>query len=77
MRVAFSATLHLVFGDKKVWVLIAIAASAWIPVSSFTTLQFPSARGDDQFHVRPQNLQEAKQTSFVLMQLDEFLFSSI
>ncbi|KAM0031054.1 putative ankyrin repeat-containing domain, PGG domain, ankyrin repeat-containing domain superfamily [Helianthus debilis subsp. tardiflorus] len=41
MMIAFSATLYLVFGDKKPWMLLPICGLAFIPISSFVTLQFP------------------------------------
>ncbi|KAI3447205.1 hypothetical protein Pfo_003870 [Paulownia fortunei] len=41
MMVAFSATLYLVFGQKKAWVLIPVAALACLPITSFVLLQFP------------------------------------
>ncbi|XP_023733803.1 uncharacterized protein LOC111881632 [Lactuca sativa] len=41
MMVAFSATLFLVFCDRKPWMLAPICALALIPISSFVTLQFP------------------------------------
>ncbi|KAI3447204.1 hypothetical protein Pfo_003869 [Paulownia fortunei] len=41
MMVAFSATLYLVFGEKKAWVLIPVAALACLPITSFVLLQFP------------------------------------
>ncbi|XP_076923391.1 uncharacterized protein LOC143585502 [Bidens hawaiensis] len=41
MMVAFSATLFLVFCDRKVWMLAPISGLALIPIASFVTLQFP------------------------------------
>ncbi|CAI9780371.1 unnamed protein product [Fraxinus pennsylvanica] len=41
MMIAFSATLYLVFGKKKAWTLIPVAALACLPVTLFVTLQFP------------------------------------
>ncbi|PIN24768.1 hypothetical protein CDL12_02492 [Handroanthus impetiginosus] len=41
MMIAFSATLYLVFGHKKAWTLIPVAALACLPVTLFVTLQFP------------------------------------
>ncbi|KAL0410403.1 UNVERIFIED_CONTAM: hypothetical protein Slati_3630000 [Sesamum latifolium] len=41
MMIAFSATLYLVFGQKKAWTLIPVAALACLPVTLFVTLQFP------------------------------------
>ncbi|KAG8367153.1 hypothetical protein BUALT_Bualt16G0043000 [Buddleja alternifolia] len=41
MMVAFSATLYLVLGQKKEWILIPVAALACLPVTSFVLLQFP------------------------------------
>lgn len=41
MMLAFSATLYLVFGQKKAWILIPVAALACLPVTSFVHLQFP------------------------------------
>ncbi|PIN25472.1 hypothetical protein CDL12_01787 [Handroanthus impetiginosus] len=41
MMVAFSATLYLVFGRKRAWTLIPVAALACLPVTLFVTLQFP------------------------------------
>ncbi|KAH6782672.1 hypothetical protein C2S51_007965 [Perilla frutescens var. frutescens] len=41
MMVAFSSTLYLVFGQKKAWVLIPVAAFACLPISLFVLLQFP------------------------------------
>ncbi|KAI7746293.1 hypothetical protein M8C21_026584 [Ambrosia artemisiifolia] len=41
MMIAFSATLFLVFCDKKAWMLLPISGLAFIPIASFITLQFP------------------------------------
>ncbi|XP_059634704.1 uncharacterized protein LOC132277027 isoform X2 [Cornus florida] len=41
MMIAFSATIYLVFGDKKSWTLIPVAAFACLPVTLFVSLQFP------------------------------------
>ncbi|GER36061.1 ankyrin repeat-containing protein [Striga asiatica] len=41
MMVAFSATLYIVFGRGKAWILIPVAALACLPVTSFVLLQFP------------------------------------
>lgn len=41
MMVAFSATLYLVFCNRKAWMLIPIGALACLPISLFVTLQFP------------------------------------
>ncbi|KAJ0908777.1 putative PGG domain, ankyrin repeat-containing domain superfamily [Helianthus annuus] len=41
MMIAFSATLFLIFCDKKLWMLIPISGLAFIPIASFVTLQFP------------------------------------
>lgn len=41
MMIAFSATLYLVFGRKKAWTLVIIAALACLPVILFAQLQFP------------------------------------
>uniref|UniRef100_A0A5B6ZIJ6 Putative alpha-latrocrustotoxin-Lt1a-like isoform X1 n=1 Tax=Davidia involucrata TaxID=16924 RepID=A0A5B6ZIJ6_DAVIN len=41
MMIAFSATLYLVFSHKKAWILILVAVLAFLPVSSFVSLQFP------------------------------------
>ncbi|CAA0810962.1 Ankyrin repeat family protein [Striga hermonthica] len=41
MMVAFSATLYIVFGREKAWILIPVAALACLPVTSFVLLQFP------------------------------------
>ncbi|KAF7137949.1 hypothetical protein RHSIM_Rhsim07G0099600 [Rhododendron simsii] len=41
LMIAFSATLYLVFGQKKAWVLIPVGAMACLPVTLFVSLQFP------------------------------------
>ncbi|GKC18640.1 ankyrin repeat family protein [Tanacetum coccineum] len=41
MMIAFSATLYIMFGQGKAWILIPIAALACLPIASFVTLQFP------------------------------------
>ncbi|PWA83261.1 ankyrin repeat family protein [Artemisia annua] len=41
MMVAFSATLYIMFGQGKAWILIPIAALTCLPIASFVTLQFP------------------------------------
>ncbi|XP_059633229.1 uncharacterized protein LOC132276004 [Cornus florida] len=41
MMITFSATLYLVFGHKKAWILIPTAALACLPVTLFVSLQFP------------------------------------
>ncbi|KAM0008604.1 putative PGG domain-containing protein [Helianthus debilis subsp. tardiflorus] len=41
MMITFSATLFLVFDDKKPWMLLPICGLAFIPISSFVTLQLP------------------------------------
>ncbi|XP_059634711.1 uncharacterized protein LOC132277028 isoform X2 [Cornus florida] len=41
MMVTFSASIYLVFGDKKAWILIPLAALACLPVTLFVFLQFP------------------------------------
>ncbi|KAI3697562.1 hypothetical protein L6452_30655 [Arctium lappa] len=41
MIIAFSATLYLLFGEGKPWILIPIAALTCLPIASFVTLQFP------------------------------------
>ncbi|CAM8914850.1 unnamed protein product [Rhodiola kirilowii] len=40
MMVAFSATLYLVFGPHKLWILTSVVASAFLPVAIFASLQF-------------------------------------
>ncbi|PWA76240.1 ankyrin repeat family protein [Artemisia annua] len=40
MIVAFSATLYIMFGQGKEWILIPIVALACLPIASFTALQF-------------------------------------
>nr|GFA27742.1 ankyrin repeat family protein [Tanacetum cinerariifolium] len=41
MMIAFSATLYIMFGQEKQWILIPICALACLPIASFVTLQFP------------------------------------
>lgn len=41
MMIAFSATIYLVFGDRKAWTIVPIAAFACLPVALFVALQFP------------------------------------
>ncbi|KAJ9558197.1 hypothetical protein OSB04_012811 [Centaurea solstitialis] len=41
MIIAFSATLYLLFGEGKPWILIPIAALTCLPIASFVRLQFP------------------------------------
>nr|GEZ27577.1 ankyrin repeat family protein [Tanacetum cinerariifolium] len=40
MMIAFSATLYIMFGQEKQWILIPIGALAGLPIASFVTLQF-------------------------------------
>ncbi|KAM7473579.1 hypothetical protein LguiB_020822 [Lonicera macranthoides] len=41
MMTAFSASLYLLFGLKRAWILIPLAALACLPITSFVSLQFP------------------------------------
>ncbi|KAG8367165.1 hypothetical protein BUALT_Bualt16G0044200 [Buddleja alternifolia] len=41
MMVAFSATVYLVFGQRRAWVLIPVSALACFPITSYVLLQFP------------------------------------
>jgi hypothetical protein len=41
MMVAFSASLFLVFGQQRKWVLAPTCGLAFIPIAFFVTLQFP------------------------------------
>lgn len=41
LMIAFSATIYLVFGQKKGWILIPVGIAALIPVILFESLQFP------------------------------------
>ncbi|WMV30587.1 hypothetical protein MTR67_023972 [Solanum verrucosum] len=41
MIISFSATVYLMFGQKKVWVLLPVATMACLPITSFVLLQFP------------------------------------
>ncbi|GER36063.1 ankyrin repeat-containing protein [Striga asiatica] len=55
MMVTFSATLYLVFGREKGWILIPVGALACMPVTSFVMMQFPlnlSMRNLVQFPVK-------------------------
>ncbi|CAL5365333.1 unnamed protein product [Camellia sinensis] len=41
MMIAFGATLYLMFGDNKVWILAPVVGFSCIPVTLFAVLQFP------------------------------------
>lgn len=41
MMIAFGASLYLLFGQGKDWILIPIAALSGLPITCFVTLQFP------------------------------------
>lgn len=41
MMVSFSATVYLVFGQKKAWVLVPVATMACLPIYFIRFLQFP------------------------------------
>nr|GEY88937.1 ankyrin repeat family protein [Tanacetum cinerariifolium] len=41
MMIAFGATLYIMFGQGKQWILIPIGALACLPIASFVTLQIP------------------------------------
>ncbi|PWA69781.1 ankyrin repeat-containing domain, PGG domain, Gag-polypeptide of LTR copia-type [Artemisia annua] len=41
MMIAFAASLYLLFGQGKEWILIPIAALSCLPITCFVTLQFP------------------------------------
>lgn len=41
MMMTFSATLYLMFGHAKTWILIPVAGFSLLPVSLFVALQFP------------------------------------
>ncbi|KAM7473577.1 hypothetical protein LguiB_020820 [Lonicera macranthoides] len=41
MMTAFSASLYLLFGLKRAWILLPLAALAFFPITSFVSLQFP------------------------------------
>ncbi|MFS7990773.1 putative PGG domain-containing protein [Helianthus anomalus] len=41
MMIAFGASLYLLFGQGKDWILIPIAVLSCLPVTCFVTLQFP------------------------------------
>ncbi|CAM8921104.1 unnamed protein product [Rhodiola kirilowii] len=59
MMAAFSATLYLVFGAHKLWILTSVVASSFLPVAIFASLQFPllyqmisSTYGPGRFKIR-------------------------
>ncbi|XP_059634749.1 uncharacterized protein LOC132277054 isoform X2 [Cornus florida] len=41
LMITFGVTIFLVFGHKKAWVLIPVAAMACLPITLFISLQFP------------------------------------
>lgn len=41
MTISFSATVYIVFGQKKAFVLASVATLACLPIVSFVLLQFP------------------------------------
>ncbi|KAF7142613.1 hypothetical protein RHSIM_Rhsim05G0009000 [Rhododendron simsii] len=41
MIVAFSVSLYLALGHGKAWILVPVAALAYLPIRSFVSLQFP------------------------------------
>ncbi|PWA71046.1 ankyrin repeat-containing domain, PGG domain, Gag-polypeptide of LTR copia-type [Artemisia annua] len=41
MMIAFGASLYLLFGEGKDWILIPIAALSCLPITCFVTLQYP------------------------------------
>ncbi|KAH7843565.1 hypothetical protein Vadar_018262 [Vaccinium darrowii] len=41
MMIAFGATLKIVFGDKKAWVVIPVVVLSSMPITLFALLQFP------------------------------------
>ncbi|KAI7730832.1 hypothetical protein M8C21_026167, partial [Ambrosia artemisiifolia] len=41
MMIAFSATLYIMFGHGKSWIVIPIGAMTCLPIASFVTLQLP------------------------------------
>ncbi|KAI3683778.1 hypothetical protein L1987_84293 [Smallanthus sonchifolius] len=41
MMIAFSATLYIMFGQEKSWIMIPIATLTCLPIASFVTLQLP------------------------------------
>ncbi|KAJ0784695.1 putative PGG domain-containing protein [Helianthus annuus] len=41
MMIAFSATLYIMFGQQKSWILIPIIALTCLPIASFVTLELP------------------------------------
>ncbi|KAA8523318.1 hypothetical protein F0562_009741 [Nyssa sinensis] len=41
LMIAFSSAIYLVFGHRKTWFLIPVAAAACLPITLFVFLQFP------------------------------------
>ncbi|XP_034679628.1 uncharacterized protein LOC117909645 [Vitis riparia] len=41
MMIAYSGAIYLLFGEKKAWILITLAALACLPVTLYGILQFP------------------------------------
>ena len=41
MMIAYSSAIYLLFGEKKAWILITLAALACLPVTLYGILQFP------------------------------------
>ena len=41
MMIAYSGAIYLLFGEKKAWILIILAALACLPVTLYGNLQFP------------------------------------
>ncbi|KAH0674553.1 hypothetical protein KY284_025640 [Solanum tuberosum] len=41
MIISFSATVYIMYGQKKAWVLLPVATMACLPITSFVLLQFP------------------------------------
>ncbi|XP_034678968.1 ankyrin repeat-containing protein ITN1-like isoform X2 [Vitis riparia] len=41
MMIAYSGAIYLLFGEKKAWILITLAALACVPVTLYGILQFP------------------------------------
>ncbi|KAJ9672634.1 hypothetical protein PVL29_026027 [Vitis rotundifolia] len=41
MMIAYSSAIYLLFGEKKAWILITLAAFACLPVTLYGLLQFP------------------------------------
>ena len=41
MMIAYSSAIYLLFGEKKTWILITLAALACLPVTLYGILQFP------------------------------------